>query len=269
MQYDTNKIPLDKYYTPPEIAEYMVRRAREIIGDENISEYIEPSAGAGVFLDYLNKLYLAYDIEPEDSRVVKQDYLTLDIEYRKGRLIIGNPPFGSRMNMAQKFFKKSVMIADYIAFILPISQLNNKNSLYEFDLVHSEDLGINTYTDRDLHCCFNIYKRPVCGKLNKRNSNKLKDITIVRQDSKKFQTMDKYDLRMCYWGDGSAGKILKDGESYSAEYKLVINNKDLKDEIINVLSTVNWHRELNCIAMLKIQQFHIYDILRKYIDSIK
>ncbi len=211
----------------------------------------------------------AYDIKPEHESIIEQDFLELDVNYLWGRLVIGNPPYGSRMSMAQKFFKKSVEIGDYIAFILPISQLNNSNSLYEFDLVYSEDLGLHTYTDRQLHCCFNIYRRPENGKLNRRKSNKLKDITIVRQDSKRFKNMDKYDLRMCYWGDGSAGKILKDDENYSAEYKIIINNKNIRDRVINVLSNLNWHEELNCIAMLKIQQFHIHDVLRKYIPEIQ
>ena len=71
--------------------------------------------------------------------------------YKKNRLVIGNPPYGSRMNMAQKFFKKSVELGDYIAFILPISQYKTTQSLFEFDLVYSEDLGEQIYTDRKLH----------------------------------------------------------------------------------------------------------------------
>ena len=62
------KILNDKYYTSPELAEYCVKKTKEIIGEENITEYIEPSAGSGVFLDFLNKPYLAYDIKPEDIR---------------------------------------------------------------------------------------------------------------------------------------------------------------------------------------------------------
>ena len=73
------KILNDKYYTSPELAEYCVKKTKEIIGEENITEYIEPSAGSGVFLDYLDKPYFAYDIEPEDDRIVKQDYLSLEI----------------------------------------------------------------------------------------------------------------------------------------------------------------------------------------------
>lgn len=40
--------------------------------------------------------------------------------------------------------------------------------LYKFDLVHSEDLGILPYSGVDLQCCFNVYKRPAIGTLNKR-----------------------------------------------------------------------------------------------------
>lgn len=60
-----------------------------------------------MFLDYLDKPYLAYDIEPEDDRVIKQDYLELDIGYKKGRCVIGNPPFGRGNSLSMAFYKKS------------------------------------------------------------------------------------------------------------------------------------------------------------------
>jgi len=262
------KIQNDKYYTPHHLARYIVAKTKEIIGDENITEYIEPAAGAGVFLDYLDKPYLAYDIEPEDDRIIKQDFLTLNLEYKKGRCVIGNPPYGRCLNLAQKFFKKSIELADFISFILPISQLNNTQSLYEFDLIYSEDLGKRIYTDRELHCCLNIYTRPHSGIVNKKPKNKLKDITIIRQDSKNYK-QQSYDLRMCYWGDGTAGKILQDNETYSAEYKIQIHNDRLKPEIIKVLSTFNWKEYLNCIAMRKIQQFHIIKVLKEQIPEIE
>ena len=63
-----SKIELDKYYTSDELAKYCVKKTKEIIGDENITEYLEPSAGAGVFLKYLkDKPYQAYDIKPEGT----------------------------------------------------------------------------------------------------------------------------------------------------------------------------------------------------------
>ena len=260
------KIELDKYYTPVNLAKYCIDKTFEIIGKENITDIIEPSAGNGSFSNQLE--CVAYDIEPEHKSIIKQDYLKLELEYKKGRLIIGNPPFGRCMNLAQKFYKKSIQIGDYIAFILPISCLNNTQSLFEFDLIYSEDLGEHNYSNRQLHCCFNIYKRPING-LNKQKRIKLKDVKIIRQDSKQYNEIIDYDIRMCYWGNGSAGKILKDNEHYAAEYKIIILNDDIREDVIRVLNEVNWFDELNKIAMLKIQQFHIYNLLKREIPNIQ
>lgn len=258
----SNKIENDKYYTPIETAAYCIKKTKEILNVQ-FQGIIEPSAGNGSFSEQLD--CVAYDIEPEHNNIIKQDYLELEHDYIKDLLIIGNPPFGSRMNLAQKFFKKSIEFGDYIAFILPISQLWNTNSLFEFDLIYSEDLGKVKYSDRSLNCCFNIYKRPDNG-LNKRPKNKLETVKIIRQDSKGYDDAP-FDLRMCYWGNGSAGKILKDGETYSAEYKLQID-LEFRKNVIDLLSNINWWDELNCIAMLKIQQFHIINILKRHIQNI-
>lgn len=266
-----SKIENDKYYTPIFLANYCWDKVFEIIGEKNISEIIEPSCGDGSFYHHNTYIpHFGYDIEPQCDfhNVTKADFLEQDITYLRGRLIIGNPPYGRCLNMAQKFFKKSIEIADYIAFILPISQLNNTRSMYEFDLIHSEDLGIQCYTDRDLHCSFNIYKRPESGVLNKKLISKLKDISIYRQDSKGYNDKD-FDIRICYWGDGTAGKILNDNENYSAEYKIKVNNEEIREEVIRVLSTFDWKKYLNCIAMRKIQQFHIVDVLQKYVEEIE
>lgn len=260
------KIELDKYYTSVNLAKYCIDKTFEIIGKENITDIIEPSAGNGSFSNQLK--CVAYDIEPEHKSIIKQDYLKLELEYKKGRLIIGNPPYGRCMNLAQKFYKKSIQIGDYIAFILPISCFNNTQSLFEFDLIYSEDLGEHNYSNRQLHCCFNIYKRPING-LNKQKRIKLKDVKIIRQDSKQYNEIIDYDIRMCYWGNGSAGKILKDNEHYAAEYKIIILNDDIREDVIRVLNEVNWFDELNKIAMLKIQQFHIYNLLKREIPNIQ
>ena len=177
------KIKNDKYYTSRELAVYVVNKTKEVLGEENLTEYLEPSAGSGVFLDFLDKPYLAYDLYPEDDRVVKQDYLTLDLEYKKGRCIIGNPPYGTKNNLTIAFYKKSLGLGDYISFVLPISQYNNKIKLYEFDLLYSEDLGVREYSGIKVHCCLNVYRRNPIG-LNKRPNYKLKDVEI-RESIKK------------------------------------------------------------------------------------
>ena len=261
------KIYNDKYYTPVETAKYCIDKTFEIIGKENISDIIEPAAGNGSFSNLLN--CIAYDIEPENHNIIKQDYLTCILNYLKNRLIISNPPFGDKMNLALKFFKKSVQIADYISFILPISQLNNVNTLYEFDLIYSEDLGMLNYSNVNLHCCFNIYKRPE-NNLNSKPKNSLKDIKIIRQDNKNYDDIKDYSIRLCYFGDGSGGKLLKpEDKKCAGEYKIIILNEKLKSQIINMFETINWRDEIKSIAMMRIKIYHIYDALRKYVPDIK
>ena len=268
-----NKLDLDQYYTSYEDMEYCVNKAWDVIKDlgYEVSEFLEPSAGEGVFSNYLTTSGLdviAIDIEPKGEDIIKADFLTYDLEYKEGRFIIGNPPFGTRLNLAQKFYKRAIELGDYIAFILPISQLNNTQSMYEFDLVHSEDLGKLLFSNKKkVHCCLNVYVRPKNG-LNKKIQNKLKDITIIREDKKDYEKIE-YDIRMCYWGDGTAGKILTEEEHYSGEYKIIIHNKELRDEIINLFNTIDWSKELNSTAMRRIKQYHIIQVLKKYIPNIK
>ena len=268
----TNKLNLDQYYTSEEDMNYCVNKTLDILQENGytVSEFLEPSAGQGVFSDYLATSGLnviAIDIEPKSEDIIQADYLTYDIKYKKDRLIIGNPPFGSRLSLATKFYNKSVEIGDYISFILPISQLNNTKMMYKFDLIYSEDLGELIFSDdRKVHCCLNIYVRPKSG-LNKKKTSKLKDVEIVRQDSKKYDSFE-FDIRMCYWGDATAGKILKDGERYSGEYKIKIHNEALKDKIITVLTNTDWKKELNSTAMCRIKQYHIIDILKREIPEI-
>lgn len=270
---NSNKLDLDKYYTSYDDMEYVVNKSWDILKENGyeISEFLEPSAGNGIFSNYLSTSgldVLAIDIEPEGEDIIKADYLTYNLDYVKNRCVIGNPPYGNRLNLANKFFKKSIEISDYIVFILPISQLNNTNTFYQFDLLYSEDLGELIFSgDRKVHCCLNVYVRPKNG-LNKKKVSKLKDITIVRQDSKKYKNFE-YDIRMCYWGDATAGKILNEDEHYSGEYKIKINNEDIKNEIIETLVNVDWKKELNSTAMCRIKQYHIIDVLKKRIPNIK
>lgn len=261
------KIDNDKYYTSLELAKYCIDKTFEIIGENNITDIIEPSAGNGSFS---NQLFFcsAYDIEPESNKIIRQDYLKLNLEYKSGRLIIGNPPYGSKMHLAAKFFKKSIQLGDYISFILPISQLDNTVTLYEFDLIYSEDLGIQKYSDRDIYCCLNIFKRPVKG-LNSKPKFEMKDIKIVRDAKKGYDDIQDYDIRMVYWGSGCAGKILsREDKRYAGEYKIKIYNEKLKDRIIQVLHNTDWKNELKTIAMLKIKQYHIYNLLKREIPEI-
>ena len=268
----SNKIKNDKYYTSPELAEYVVNKTKEIIGEENITEYIEPSAGAGVFLDYLDKEkvpYFAYDIEPEDDRIIKRDWLTVDLEYKKGRCIIGNPPFGKGNYTSVKFYKKSIEICDYITFIQPISQLNNNMYMYEFDLVHSEDLGKKQYTDRNIHCCCNIYKRNKNG-INKKPNYDLQDVIlkgVARGKSRNDKIPKDYSFSIS--GYGNIGTICDYEYQYCQQIYFVIKNKKYEKQIRNIIENADWKSMYNMVSTPKIKHWMIYKYLKEQIPELK
>lgn len=264
------KIENDKYYTPDELAKYCVEKTKEIIGKENIIEWLEPSAGNGSFLDYLDNNYLAYDILPEDKRIKKQDYLTLDLSYKRGRCIIGNPPYGARNVLSVKFYKKSIQLGDYIAFILPISQLNNEQKMYEFNLVYSEDLGKREYSGVEVHCCFNIYKRPSNGLLNKTKPKYIfKDFEVIefRRGSKDIAPIE-YDFGMCTWGDGSCGKEVEFQGQYAQEHYIVIKNNNMKKKILNLCKDTDWRNLYPSVSSAKLQTWKIYKYIKEQIPEL-
>lgn len=261
---NSNKLNLDKYYTSDETAQHCIDVARKVLKGTKITEVIEPSAGNGVFSKKI-KNCIAYDIEPEDTSVIKQDFLNLDVPYKNGRLFIGNPPFGARNTLSVKFFKKCVSLGDYIAFIFPISQYNNTQQMYEFDLIYSEDLGERQYSDRLVRCCFNIYKRP-SGELNKKPKNSIKDLTIseVRLENKKI---DDYDIKICAWG-ASIGKEIIADNTFAKEFYIKINNESLKDKILYYLRNVNWEKEYIMTSTPNLLQWQVIDYLKKNIPKL-
>ena len=99
------KIQYDKYYTPDDLVQHCMNKIDEIIDFENITEYIESSAGAGAFVEYIkDKPFKAFDIKPEHELVEEGDFLKLDLPYKKGRLIGFNPPFTGANLPYKKFY---------------------------------------------------------------------------------------------------------------------------------------------------------------------
>ena len=259
---NSKKLHLDQYYTSDDIAQYCINKTFEIIGLKNISDIIEPSAGNGSFSNKLNNC-VAYDIEPKSENIIKADFLELNIEYKKGRLIIGNPPYGSRLNLAKAFCNKSFEIADYVSFILPISQLNNTQSIYKFDLIHSEDLGKQYYSDFEVHCCLNIYKRPINGKFNTIQRFRDSEIIEIREviknnNPKRNRELGdfKYDFAICAWG-ASIGKVCKESEYAKTFY---IKIKDIKnfEYYKNLILNAKWEEIYLMTNTPNLLQWQVY-----------
>ena len=257
------KIQNDKYYTSPELAKYCVEKTKEIIGEDNITEYIEPSAGSGGFLDYLDKPYLAYDIEPEDERIVKANWLEISLDYKKGRCVIGNPPFGRANSLLKRFYKKSTEVADYISFIMPISQLKNNQELYQYDLIYSEDLGVQQYSNIDKHCCLNIYKKPYQRK--QKPITKLKDIEFVGWRKAKDTECDFY---ICCYG-ASTGKIVDKDSGLVNINGVVIHNRELYDKIFRVFKETDWIKVYDMTSTPNLLRWQIVKYLKEQIPELE
>ena len=272
------KIRLDKYYTSQELADYCTEKIVHIIGRENITELLESSAGRGVFLNSFEKLLpnmpvKAYDIEPEDNRILQQDYLELDLEYKKGRVCGFNFPYGSRNNLSKKFANKSFEIAEYVCSILPISQLNNTQSIYRYDLIHSEDLKPQIYSNIKVHCCFNMYKRPESTQYNKKVDYKkssvieIREIREVIKNNKPKRNRElgdfKYDLKILAWGD--VGRILTKEESYAKIFYIKIKDKDNYDEIYNLIKNAKWRELYPMTAVPNLLQWQVYKYIKNTI----
>lgn len=264
----SSKIELDKYYTPRALAKRLIDKTFEVLGEGEISEIIEPSAGDGSFSSQMN--CIAYDIAPEADGIIKQDFLKLDLPYKKGRLIIGNPPYGHGNTTSIAFYKKAVAIGDYIAFILPISCLEGDMKMYHFDLIYSEDLGMQKYTDRELHCCFNIYKRPEHG-LNEKPDYRLKDIEIkeYRRGGSYPIPPDGWDYAMCNWGNASCGKEIKKVNTYAQEVYFYCKNKSLVPKLKEILAFEKIQAYVKAISMKRISVMSLYKYIKTCIPEIE
>ena len=228
----SKNINLDKFYTPKKSAKKCIDLTFDTFS--NFSEIVEPSAGSGNFSLQLGNC-IAYDIAPEHESIIEQDFLKLDLKYKKDRLVIGNPPFGDRNNLARSFYKKCIHICDYIGFILPIGQLNNIDSLYQFDLIKSVDLGVLSYSNMKVHCCFNLYQRP--KQMNKKPVYK-KIVKIYRDDQQDYANL-KYDFAIQRRGIKNAGN-LRTENLHTQTYKIYVKDRSKVEEIKNKILSYDW-----------------------------
>ena len=259
------KINLDKYYTPIDIAKHCIDVVNGLHLD--ITEVIEPSAGNGSFSLQIPNC-IAYDIEPEHEGIIKQDFLKLKLPYKQGRLFIGNPPFGNSNSLSIQFYKHACKMGDYIAFIQPISQLENNMRMYHFDLIHSEALPVVEFSGRKLLCCFNVYKRPDKG-VNEKPIHKLKDVFVGEyRRGGSYKKPKHFDFAMNTFG-GSVGKEVTEIGTYCQESYLIIHNEKYKKRILDLMRNTDWNKVYPSTSTPKVQNWKIYKYLKQQIPELE
>lgn len=148
----------DQFYTSKEISNYCYKKTLEILKqlDIDFNEYIfiEPSAGCCNFYEILpQKKRIGIDIEPKGklaNELIKCNYLDYKPNKNNKYIVIGNPPFGLRGNLALRFINHSFDFADVVAFILPpLFDSTGKGvpatRVFGYKLAHTEKLPLNSF----------------------------------------------------------------------------------------------------------------------------
>jgi len=238
---------IDKFYTKDNIVKFCFDIISEQISIKENDLIIEPSAGNGSFINGIEKLsnhFRFYDIEPDNEKIIKQDYLLYDYQEDKENFnkihIIGNPPFGRQSSFAIQFIKKSCQFCDTISFILPKSF--KKDSLKKtfplhFHLLYESDLPYNSFlvngSEHHVPCIFQIWE--------KRTENRMIKEKIEPQGFFFVKKTENPDISFRRVGVNS-GKIdvnSKDKSIQSHYFLKFKNNKSLQDNI-NVLSKISF-----------------------------
>ncbi|MCF0124558.1 MAG: restriction endonuclease subunit M [Bacteroidales bacterium] len=250
----------DQFYTSKETAKYCINKTKEILKsyDINFNDYsfIEPSAGNGVFLDFLPNDTVAFDIEPRDTRITKQDFLEWNSNNSKRIIIIGNPPFGLRGHLALKFINHSYNFADFVCFILPPlfnsdGKGTPKRRVKGYKLIYSEILNNNNYYYPDnkevkINTIFQIWtKLPLNNEeitIEEPNNYKIYSLSdggtpSSTRNKNKLYICDIYLPSTCY-GENN----MKEYENFEElpqrrGYGIIFNDKN---DIRKIKNTINW-----------------------------
>lgn len=147
----------DQFFTNKKISKYCFEKTKKVLKSLNINDkeytYIEPSAWCCNFYNILPKSRrIGIDIDPKDNidDIVKKDYLNYKPKEKGKFIVIWNPPFWLRWNLALRFINHSYEFADIVSFILPPLFNSDwkwvaKKRVKWYELAYSEDLPLNSF----------------------------------------------------------------------------------------------------------------------------
>ena len=165
----------DQYYTKRSVATQCVTTLCGLIHESLDSyQWIEPSAGNGVFLKALPTQYdaIGIDIEPKSATIQQGNFLDWSPTSEKKRIFFGNPPFGRQGSLAKSFIKHAALYGDLLAFILPRSFVKPSMSRafpLEFHCIYNKELEKNSFevngVEYDVPCVFQIWEKKTTNRI--------------------------------------------------------------------------------------------------------
>lgn len=250
---DTNggaRHSLDKFYTKTEHAAYCIQTVQELITNADI--IIEPSAGSGAFSNQIDHPDLrAYDLHPEHPNIIRQDWFHTECETDRNLLVIGNPPFGVRSDLAKRFIQQAVKLnAHTIAFILPQTfskTINQKHFPETYRLAVEEELPTEAFTLEG-----ESFHIPARWYVWTKDENYRPGVDLRKQtipDNPAFQFMRRESPEADFVLNGNSGKVkrLHEVTNPKAEHYIrITDRKKVQEELakftqlkFNFNSTVN------------------------------
>jgi hypothetical protein len=277
MTQDTGKFrknTKDQYYTKSTVAEKCVNNIYSHITEAETYQWIEPSAGNGVFLKILLPTYdkLGIDLEPKSAEIQQGNFLDWAPTSNKKRIFFGNPPFGRQGSLAKSFIKHAANYADVIAFILPRSFVKPSMSRafpLKFHCLFSEELEKNAFevnkVEYDVPCVFQIWQKQTNERILE---------PAVEAEGFTYVKVDKpFDIAFKRVG-GQAGKcypfITNASEKYNYQYYYYFK---LSDEYVpftqKIIDLVNTHVfPSNTVGMRSLSKTEANRAMNQILESV-
>ena len=256
----------DQFYTKPNIAKKCFDILLKFLKDNGIDSkkytFIEPSAGCCNFFNLLpKKRRIGIDIDPKSNKeLIKQNFLEYIIPNKK-TILIGNPPFGLRGNLALRFINHAEK-CDFVAMILPPlfdsdGKGTPKNRVLHHKLVFSTRLPLNSFQypdgkNIDVATLFQIWaKKKFDIKTIGMTYNTDKIVKIYslsngptsssKRNVKMINKCDLYLPSTCFSGM-KAYKSFNDLPNKRG-YGIVILDKKNKSKILQKLENADWSND--------------------------
>lgn len=223
----------DKFYTRRDLASRLAGLIPDI-GSYKI--IVEPSAGAGAFLDALPTYAVGLDIEPDDPRVTKADWFTHEMD-GVGGLLVGNPPFGRRSALAKAFITRGEDLGfETIAFILPetFRKLSVQSVFGKaWRLILEEELPDDVYEHASgsirIPCVFQVWTK-------REGDMDLRQIKAEQPALYSFLSRGDKDADLCLNGNSGRVRLPHQVTNEKAEHYIKINGD--KNDVTERLRTL-------------------------------
>ena len=273
MAQDTGKFRTntkDQYYTKESIAKQCIECIVSEVPNSATFQWIEPSAGNGVFLKCLSNEIdkVGIDIDPKEASIVKGDFLQWSPITAKPRIFFGNPPFGRQGSLVKKFIQHAALYADIIAFILPRSFVKPSMSRafpLVFHCISSETLPKDAFEvngkSYDVPCVFQIWEKRSTPRLIVEPTEE-DGFTFVKRDS-------AFDFA-CKRVGGLAGKCSTgQKEDFHPQYHYYIQVEDkYKPFLKKIVDAMNHHIfPSNTVGPRSLSKSEIAEVLNEILQK--